>query len=203
MGAEARTTLSLGRQTFAGTAHLESSELSFLGETRVKIPLASISSVDVRKGSLHITHAEGVAIFSLGDVVSGRWAEKIRSPRTLAEKLGVKKGMQVAVVGVEDETLLADLVARGATLTHGEVPTGTQLVLWRVARASFLCKLAGMTGKIARDGAIWVIHPRGDASIADTVIFAAGRAAGLTATKVVRFSETDTAEKLVIPRSQR
>jgi hypothetical protein len=48
-----------------------------------------------------------------------------------------------------------------------------------------------------------VVHPRGVPAVADTVIFAAASAAGLTYTKVVRFSETDTAEKLVIPRAAR
>ena len=37
----------------------------------------------------------------------------------------------------------------------------------------------------------------------ETVIFAAAKPAGLTYTKVVRFSETDTAEKLVIPVAAR
>jgi hypothetical protein len=48
-----------------------------------------------------------------------------------------------------------------------------------------------------------VVHPRGVAAVADTVIFAAAVDAGLTYTKVVRFSEVDTAEKLVIPRASR
>jgi hypothetical protein len=48
-----------------------------------------------------------------------------------------------------------------------------------------------------------VVHPRGVSAVADTVIFAAAKEAGLTYTKVVRFSDTDTAEKLVIPRAAR
>ena len=62
---------------------------------------------------------------------------------------------------------------------------------------------AEIAGRIARDGAVWVVHPRGKADVADTVIFVAAKATGLTYTKVVRFSETDTAEKLVIPVSSR
>lgn len=43
----------------------------------------------------------------------------------------------------------------------------------------------------------------GSDSFAGMVIFAAAAGAGLTCTKVVRFSATDTAEKLVIPRAAR
>lgn len=203
MGAEAKTTLRLGRQTFAGTAHLETDKLRFRGEKKLDIPLASVHEVAVKNGALHVTHAAGVAVLGLGGAASAKWAERIRSPRSLADKLGVKQGMRIAVLGVEDAGILADLVSRGAKLVTGKVSDGTPLVLWRVARPAALSRLASMVKRLTRDGAIWVVHPRGDASVADTVIFAAGKEAGLTATKVVRFSESDTAEKLVIPRAAR
>ena len=203
MGAEAKTTLRLGRQTFSGTAHLETEELRFRGETRLRIPLASVSGVEVRGGALRVTHAEGLAVFGLGDAAATRWAERIRSPRSLADKLGVKAGMRIAVLGVDDGTILEDLTRRGATLVAGKVPAGTPMVLWRVTTASQLTRLAGIAKRIARDGSIWAVHPRGVPAVADTVIFAAAKGAGLTYTKVVRFSDTDTAEKLVIPTASR
>ena len=203
MGAEAKTTLTLGRQTFAGSALLETDELIFRGETRLKIPLKSISDLVVKNGALHVTHAEGVAVFGLGDPVAERWAERIRSPRSLADKLGVKPGMRVACLGVTDEDILADIERRGAELVKDKVPANTQMVLWKVTRPSSLTKLSSLVKSITRDGTIWVVHPRGDASVADTVIFAAARDAGLTYTKVVRFSDADSAEKLVIPKADR
>jgi hypothetical protein len=203
VGTEAKTTLRVGRQTFAGTAHLETSELRFRGEASLRIPLASVRDVAVKNGALHITHADGVAVLGLGEAASEKWAERIRSPRSLADKLGVKSGMSVAILGVEDEAILADLASRGAILVTDKVPADTALVLLRITKPAQLSKLSSHAKKIARNGAIWVIHPRGDPSVADTVIFAAGKDAGLTATKVVRFSETDTAEKLVIPLAAR
>ncbi len=203
MGAEARTTLTLGRQHFAGTAHLDSDELLFRGETRLRIPLRSVKEVAVKDGALHVTHAEGVAILGLGDGASAKWAEKIRSPRTLADKLGVKAAMRVAVLGVEDDVVLGELTSRGAELVTGKVPAGTPMVLWRVTKPPQLVKLAALKKSIAPNGAIWVVHPRGVPAVADTVIFAAASDAGLVATKVCRVSAMDTAEKLVIPRAAR
>jgi hypothetical protein len=116
MGAEAKTTLKVGRQTFTGTAHLETSELRFRGETSLRIPYTSIRDVAVKNGALHVTHSDGVAVLGLGDAASAKWAERIRSPKSLADKLGVKSGMSVAVIGVEDKVILDDLVSRGATL---------------------------------------------------------------------------------------
>jgi hypothetical protein len=202
VGAEARTTLKIGRQSYDGTALLETDELRFRGDTRMRIALRDVSAVSAKDGTLRVEHANGVACFVLGDVAES-WAEKIRSPRTLADKLGVKRGMQVAVIDVEDREILDDLEAKGATLVIGSVPQDVMMVLFRVVRPSQLATLGAMTSRIARNGAIWVVHPRGDASVADTIIFAAARDAGLTYTKVVRFSERDTAEKLVIPRTAR
>lgn len=202
MGAEARTTLTIGRHSYDGTALLETDELRFRGETRLRIALRDVSTVNASNGMLYVEHANGIASFLLGDVAEV-WAEKIRAPRTLADKLGVKRGMQVAVLDIDDRGILDDLTAKGAELVMGSVPQDAPMVLFRVVRPSQLATLGAMTSRIARNGAIWVVHPRGDASVADTVIFAAARDAGLTYTKVVRFSERDTAEKLVIPRTAR
>jgi hypothetical protein len=202
VGAEARTTLKVGRQSYEGTALLETDELRFRGDTRMRIALRDVSAVSAKDGTLRVEHANGVASFVLGDAAEA-WAEKIRSPRTLADKLGVKRGMQVAVIDVDDRAILDDLEAKGAQLVMGSVPQDAMMVLFRIVRPSQLATLGAMTSRIARDGAIWVVHPRGDATVADTIIFAAARDAGLTYTKVVRFSERDTAEKLVIPRAAR
>jgi hypothetical protein len=202
VGAEAKATLKIGRQSYEGIALLETDELRFRGDTRMRIALRDVSAVSAKDGTLRIEHANGVASLVIGDAAEA-WAEKIRSPRTLADKLGVKRGMQVAVIDVEDAEVLLDLAAKGAELVMGSVPQDAPMVLVRVVRPSQLAALSAMTSRIARNGAIWVVHPRGDASVADTVIFAAARDAGLTYTKVVRFSELDTAEKLVIPRTAR
>ena len=191
MGAEAKTTLKVGRQSYEGTALLETDELRFRGETRMRIALRDVIAVSAADGTLRVEHANGVASFVLG-AAAELWAVKIRSPRTLADKLGVTRGTVVAVLDVDDREILDDLTAKGAAI-----------VLFRVVRPSQLVQLVSLASRIARNGAIWVVHPRGDASVADTVIFAAARDAGLTYTKVVRFSERDTAEKLVIPRSAR
>lgn len=202
MGAEAKTTLKIGRQSYAGTALLETDELRCRGDTRLRIALKDVTAVTAKDGALRIEHANGVASFLLGDAAEA-WAEKIRAPRTLADKLGVTRGMRVGVIDVEDEQVLRDLAEKGAELVMGSVPDQAPMVLFRIVHPDALARLGGMTKSIARNGAIWVVHPRGDATVADTVIFAAARHAGLTYTKVVRFSETDTAEKLCIPRTAR
>jgi hypothetical protein len=64
-------------------------------------------------------------------------------------------------------------------------------------------KLRTLRSNLTPDGALWVIRPRGRPEISEQAVMAAGKAAGLVDVKVVRFSETHTAEKFVIPLARR
>ena len=54
-----------------------------------------------------------------------------------------------------------------------------------------------------RDGSLWTIRPKGSPHVSESDVMKAGQAAGLVDVKVVRFSETHTAEKFVIPVKNR
>lgn len=198
MGAEATGTLRVDGEAYECTALLETDEIRFRGEHRLKIPLSDVRDATASDGTLRIEHAGGVAAFTLGPAAA-KWADRIRSPRSVAEKLGVKPGMAVAVIGIEDEGLLRELADKGAMLVTGRMPKQVEMVLVRITTAAGLARLPRLAEAIAPAGAIWVVHPRGVPAVADTVIFAAAKKAGLTYTKVARISDTDTAEKLVIP----
>lgn len=202
MGAEAKTILRVGARSYAGTALLESDALLFRGEHRLRVPLGDIADVRVTGDVLRLEHPGGVAELALGAKTASAWEKKIRNPPTVADKLGVKQGMRVALLDVDDGALRDAIVVRGATL-ESAVREDTAMVLLRVTTPEQLAALELIAGRMARDAAIWVLHPRGVREVADTVIFAAGRKAGLVATKVARVSETDTAEKLVIPAAAR
>ena len=202
MGAEATGTLRVDGEAYECTALLESDEIRFRGDLRLKIPLAEVREATASDGTLRIEHAGGTALFTLGPAAA-KWADRIRSPRSVAEKLGVKPGMAVAVIGIDDEVLLRELSENGAMLVKGRMPRQVEMVLVRITSAAGLARLPRLAEAIAPDGVIWVVHPRGVPAVADTVIFAAARKVGLVSTKVARISDTDTAEKLVIPVAAR
>jgi hypothetical protein len=51
--------------------------------------------------------------------------------------------------------------------------------------------------------ALWIVFPKGQKHITEDDVLAAGRKAGLKDVKVVGFSSTHTALKVVIPLSKR
>jgi hypothetical protein len=120
----------------------------------------------------------------------------------LLDKLGVKPGMRVALVGDVDpdgsfRRLLAD---RTSDVTIGAPKADTDLVFLAADSQAELADLRALRERIRPAGAIWVVSRKGRAStIRDVEVMAAGRAADLIDNKVVSFSETHTSLRLVIP----
>jgi|SRR5437867_7688051 len=205
MGAEASCALREKGTRHMGRALLETDELIFRGADgyRVALPLTSLRNARAVDGELVLDGPVGAVVLELGDKAS-RWAERIRSPKGLLDKLDLKPSHIVAVVGGDDPAFVKEVGSRVQTVGTGRVAKGTNVVFLWADKPASLKKLASLTRVMARDGAIWVIHPKGAMSkVKDTDIFAEGKRVGLTATKVARFSDTHTAEKLVIRVAKR
>src|SRR5436309_914571 len=108
MGSELMCKAVFGKQSGEGKALLETNEILFRGPFRLKIPLKSISAIQAKSGKLHVTFPEGKATFELGPAAE-KWLEKIRNPRSLLDKLGVKPASRVAIDGVTDPELLRQI----------------------------------------------------------------------------------------------
>lgn len=204
MGSESSASLVRGRSRVDGKVLLEGDHLSFRGDgERVKLMFADVTHADVRDGALLLTHAGGSLRLVLPDGVAGRWLAKIRTPRSLLDKLGVRPGIRVAVLDVEDADFLRQLRERVPEI-DGRVVPGTDLVFLAAESPAELGPLAGLRERLSPAGAIWVVHRKGrEGTLKDVQVFAAAREAGLVDNKVVSFSATHTAERLVIPKSER
>jgi hypothetical protein len=202
VGQEARCRVRFGGRVSEGRALLETSELLFRGEFRLKIPFGEMQSVEARDGDLAVAFAGGLAAFELGRQAE-RWAEKIRNPRGLLDKLGVKAESRVAVLGITDDGFLGQLRERVGPLPPGELEAGLDLIFLGAEAPAELEQLGPLQAHLKRNGAIWVVSPKGRPEIKDTVVMAAAKAAGLVDVKVAGFSATHTALKLVIPLARR
>jgi hypothetical protein len=203
MGSQALCRVSYKNAVSEGKALLETSELIFRGEFRLRIPFNQVTSVNASDGDLLVGYNGGVAVFELGREAA-KWVEKIRNPRGLLDKLGVKQGMSVAVLGVTDEGFLAQLRDRAGEPACSEPVSAADLVFYGANRIDDLRRLRALRDAIKPGGGVWVVSPKGKtAQIKDTDVMTAARAAGLVDTKVVGFSETHTALKLVIPKADR
>lgn len=202
MGIE--TTCRVETDAGAGEARvlLETEELVVRGALKTRIPFRSIEAAVVDGRKLIVSHGNSRTVLHLGPEAA-RWADRILNPKSRLEKLGVKPGMVVSCQGIAERALQDELAAAGATVSWGRIRKGSDLILLGVERDPEVSRIAPAVASLRANGAIWVIHPKGTEGVKDTAIFAAGREAGLVATKVAKFSESHTAEKLVVPVARR
>jgi hypothetical protein len=124
---------------------------------------------------------------------------KTRYPRPLMDKLGVKPGMRVSVVGLDQPWLVKELEQRGAEVSVGRARKGSALVLAGMTQPADLARLPALREAIEPDGAVWVIWPKGRKAFREDDVRAAGPGARLVDVKVVSVSETLSGLKMVVP----
>jgi hypothetical protein len=122
-----------------------------------------------------------------------------RYPRPLMDKLGVKAGMRVSVVGLDQPWLVEELTARGAEVTLGRARKGSALVFAGMTKKGDLARLPGLREAIEPDGSVWVIWPKGRKEFREDDVRAAGPGARLVDVKVVSVSDTLSGLKMMVP----
>lgn len=202
MGNEVVCKLRYEGKTFSGKALLETAEVIFRGETRLKIPFGAITGLEACDGELHVHTKEGVAVLGLG-AQAEKWREKIANPKTLLEKLGVKKGESVSLSGKFPADFVAGLKKQGSAILEAKARKD---VIWHFLAADMqkdLQKVGSIAANLWNGAALWIVYPKGQTRITEDDVRGAGLKAGLTDIKVARFSETHTALKFVIPKAKR
>jgi hypothetical protein len=202
MGHEADCQVRFGKQSSKGHARLEEKELLFRGDFRLKIPFGGVKSIDVKRGVMKIAFSGGEAAFDLGPDAE-KWADRIRNPRSLLDKLGVKPGMKVSLLGIDDADFRKQLEARTTDITEGRAARGSDIVFLKMTAAKEAVRLKAMRDAIKPNGAVWVVWPKGQKAFREDDARNAGPAAGLVDVKVASFSDTLSALKMVIPVKDR
>jgi hypothetical protein len=203
MGLEARCKAKHGRRAGEGKALLESDTLIFRGPFKLDIKFSDVKAAKAEAGKLELTFSDGKATFELG-AAAARWLDKIKNPRNRNDKLGVKAEHRVSLVGPVERAFRGQLRALVAELCEGKAAKESDLVFFAVEAPADLERLAALKGALQPNGALWILRKKGAAAtVSESAVLEAARAAGLVDVKVVAFSPTHTAEKLVIPVAKR
>ena len=202
MGNEMNCTARFGKQESQGKALLETSEILFRGDFRLKIPFSSIRSLKAEDGELRVQTAEGLAVFELGDAAA-KWREKILHPKSRLEKLGVKPGNKVSLLGTFDTEFLQELAQQTENVVRGKVGAASEWIFFATESQKELAQVPKLVKTLKGAAALWIVYPKGQKEITEVDVISAGRKAGLKDVKVVGFSPTHTALKFVIPITHR
>ena len=202
MGRELQCTVRSGGKHSVGKALLETSELVFRGEPRLKIPLASLTSVAAKNGELHLKWPEGSAVFELGEQAE-KWAHAILHPKSVAEKLGVKPGSRISFLRLPSPELLKDARKSAAVFSDDKPLKDSDVIFFGADTTSDLTLAKKLPPSLASNGALWIVYPKGRKEITELQVLSAGREAELLDIKVVSYSPTHTALKFVRPKAKR
>ncbi len=193
-----------GSREADATVLLETDELVVRGEARTRVKRSDIQRVNRRAGVVTVTSPAGSIALSLGEPAAERWEKKlVDQPKPLIDKLDVRPGAAVLLIGEHDETMRAQLAARTPNVSRSANAKNRDVVFVYVGHIADMARIERGNAAMKDDGAIWVVHPKGPNGVADTSIFAKAKELGLTYTKVARISETLMAEKLVRPVASR
>jgi hypothetical protein len=202
MGLEKTCEVQAGRRRATVKVHLEPTEIRIGGALALVVPLRELSAYEARAGVLHLAWPKGKAALSLG-ADADKWAQKIRYPRSRLDKLGVKPDLRVAVVGLRDPELLRELRERTSDVSTGKPKAETDLVIVAMSGRADLEQLSALRRVLKKNGAIWVVWPKGRKEFREDDVRAHGPRAGLVDVKVMSFSDTLSGLKMVIPVKER
>jgi hypothetical protein len=127
--------------------------------------------------------------------------------RPRIDKLGVKPGMRIAVIGLEDaDDFHRELRTRTDDIDAAPAPTeevperDTDLIFLAAESHAELAQLPRLRERLKPNGAIWVISRKGTAAtLTYHDVLQATLGAQLIDNKVVSFDEARTSLRLVIP----
>jgi hypothetical protein len=214
VGLEANCTLRYAGHTAHGKARLEEKDISFRGGAlRLKVAFADIRAATAARGELRLDFPGGPATFLLGSAAE-KWALKIRYPRPLIDKLGVKPGQTVSLVGrCDDASFLAQLRERTASIADATPRRGSHFIFYFTESLRDLDRLPRLRELLDPAGAIWVLWPKPQkktkdqpaqpAPLKEDDVRKAALKSGLVDVKVVSFSATRSGLKLMIPVAKR
>ncbi len=195
MGREARCPVRHDGEQAEAKVLLETDELIVRTPFRLSVRRDEITSARADGDRLAVEWPGGTLEIELGEKDAARWSHDIANPKTLADKLGVKPGQRVLLVGGSGD----ELVGAGTRVERGPA----DVVFVAIEAPEDLAQVDALQHEIASDGAIWTIRPKGRADLTEAMVIAAGRDAGLTDIKIARVSDTHTAMKFVIPVARR
>jgi len=192
MGRELQCRATHEGRTAEVTALLETGAVILRGEIKATIPFKSLTRVGAIDGDLHL----GDTILELGPEAE-KWAHKILHPPSLLDKLGIKQGMKVALLGFSDRAFMLDHPF-DSCLVEG---VSYDIILFHARSVSDLHALHKVKRAVGPKTMLWIVFPKGRKDITEMHVFAHGKGIGLVDVKVCKFSEELTALKFVQRKS--
>jgi hypothetical protein len=130
-------------------------------------------------------------------------ADGVQPARSVIDRLGVRPGMRVALVGVDDPDLPRLVGERTQKTTTMAPHSAVDMVIYQAEGTFALQRLSELSRSVSDSGALWVLWPRGQEHIRQTHVQRAGSAAGLVDIKMASVTDRLSGLKFIHRRANR
>lgn len=197
MGKEMKAAVTVGTKKAQCNVLLEGTEIVIRGEVKRKVPRERMKGLAAAGGVLSFVDGGDRVKIELGEKAAGAWLHAIENPRSRVEKLGVKAGMKVCVLGDAGGDAVAEVEAATGTKASRRLVKSADVVLLVVREVDELERLEVAKGSLATGGVVWVLWPKGRKDLRHEEVVASAKRLGLSQTKSVGFSEELSGLRLV------
>ncbi len=160
MGNELKCNVRFGNQESVGKVLLETNEILFRGDFRLKMPFPTIKSVKAANGELRVETSEGLAVFELREAAE-KWRDKILYPKSRLEKLGVKPGAKVSLFGDFEAEFLREVSGLTKSLIKSKVTSDSECIFFAADSREGLAALSKISKSMQGATALWIVYPKG------------------------------------------
>src|SRR3984957_11244908 len=129
--------------------------------------------------------------------------ERDYSHRSLLDKLGVKPGQKILILGVNDGAFINDIKPFNPEFSERKTAADIDLIFFNAEQKKDLGRLAQLRRSITKNGGIGSVYPEGRQYIRGRVVTTGRTPSSLTDNKVCGSSSTHTALRFVIPIANR
>lgn len=191
MGLEAKCNAVINGEEYLGKLHVDSKEISFSCRgLKWNYAVGPTVAAKVTDGKLVIGGKANSAVFELGENAKA-WLDKVRHPPSRIKKLGVKSGQKCFLKGKFESEFLGELEEAGASVLKGVKSADLAFVI--VENASELPSVRRLIETLDTGKSIWIIWPKGVASIKDTQVIETCQVFGMGPGKSCAFDDRLTA----------
>jgi hypothetical protein len=200
MGRDAQCTCIWNGAKSKVKALLEPPDLILRGEIRCRVPFAKMEGVKAQ-GDLLQFKFEGQSVsLQLGDLIAAKWAEALlKTPPTLAKKLGIKPETTILMIGPIDDSDLKKALAEAKDVSERK----GDLILARVDTPADLdAALNKAAGQLKTGVPIWFIYRKGPGHpLNENQVRKTALSIGIVDTKIASVSAEFSALRFVKRRS--
>ena len=125
------------------------------------------------------------------------------STRPRVDKLGIRAGADVLLLGIEDDSAFVTEVRGAGAVVRTSGKRQADMIFAVFRHRDDLRRLPPLVARIKANGVLWTLRPKGSKALTESEMMRAGQQAGLVDVKVVSFSDVLTAEKFVVPVARR